>query len=149
MEANKIIELISPCGIYCGGCSLYLAKDNPELAQVLIKHGVKAEDLPCPGCRAVEGNCKHLDGTCENFGCAQEKCVSFCYECDDFPCNRLHPAADRANSLPHNLKMFAQCYIRNHGPEAFIAHIPEMRKRYFNGIISYGKGPILPEDGKE
>lgn len=139
-------KLISPCGIYCGGCSLYLVKDHPELKDMLLQHGVKESQIPCPGCRAVDGNCKHLEETCEQFLCAKDKGVTYCYECDDFPCNRLHPAADRANSLPHNLKMFAQCYIRKHGPEAYIAKLPELRKRYFTGKISYGKGPLLPED---
>ncbi len=146
MENNQTTDLISPCGIYCGGCSLYLAKDHPEIIPMLLQHGVKEADLPCPGCRALDGNCKHLDARCEQFACAEEKDVHFCYECEDFPCNRLHPAADRAGSLPHNLKMFAQCYIQKHGPEAYIAKLPEMKKRYFSGKISYGKGPLLPED---
>jgi hypothetical protein len=147
MNTIRPIDLISPCAIYCGGCSLYLVKDRPELKPILLQHGVKEEDLPCPGCRAVDGHCKHLDdGQCEQFVCAKEKQVTYCHECDEFPCNRLHPAADRADSLPHNLKMFAQCYISKHGPEAYIAKLPEMRKRYFAGKISYGKGPRLPED---
>jgi hypothetical protein len=44
------------------------------------------------------------------------------------------------------MKMFAQCYIQKYGPEAYIAKLPEIRKRYFSGKISYGKGPLLPDD---
>ena len=141
-------DLVAPCGIWCGGCSLYLVKEQPHLREMLIKHGVKEEQLPCEGCRAEDGNCKHLDERCEQYACAQDKGITYCYECQDFPCNRLHPAADRAESLPHNLKMFAQCYIQAHGPEAYLAKLPEMRKRYFVGKISYGKGPLLPDDKK-
>ncbi|MDD2596481.1 MAG: DUF3795 domain-containing protein [Candidatus Cloacimonetes bacterium] len=146
MEHHQAKELISPCGIYCGGCSLYLAKDRPEIIPMLLQHGVTEDQLPCSGCRGEDGNCKHLDARCEQYACAQDKGVSFCFECEDFPCNRLLPAADRANSLPHNMKMFAQCYIQKYGPEAYIAKLPEIRKRYFSGKISYGKGPLLPDD---
>lgn len=139
-------DLIAPCGIWCGGCSLYLAKDRPELKEMLLKHGVREEQLPCPGCRAVDGNCPHLEGRCDHYACAQDKGVAYCFECDDFPCTKLHPAADRADSLPHNLKMYAQCYIQRHGAAAYLAKLPELRKRYFAGKISYGKGPLLPDD---
>ncbi len=146
MTDSRKAELLAPCGIWCGGCSLYLVKDRPELMSILLQHGVREEDLPCPGCRAVEGKCKHIRKRCEQFACAKAKGVSFCYECDEFPCKRLHPAADRAGSLPHNLKMYALCYIKRYGPIAYIDHLPEMRRRYFNGKVCYGKGPQLPED---
>jgi len=125
---------------------MYLAKDDPQLKTMLMGHGFIEEDLPCPGCRAVDGNCKHLDGQCEQYLCSMDKGIRYCYECDEFPCNKLHPAADRANALPHNLKMFAQCYMKAHGAEAYIEKLPEMRKRYFTGKITFGKGPLLPED---
>jgi len=146
MNESERIELIAPCAIWCGGCSLFLVKEKPELKAMLLQHGVKEEDIPCPGCRAVDGMCKHLDGQCEQFLCAKEKGIKYCHECDVFPCNRLHPAADRSTSLPHNLKMFAQCYIARFGAEAYLAKLPEMRRRYFTGKISYGKGPLLPEE---
>jgi len=146
MKELSPTELIAPCAVWCGGCSLYLVKDKPELKEMLLKHGVTEDQIPCPGCRAVDGFCKHLDGQCDQFFCAQEKGVTFCHECDEFPCNALHPAADRASSLPHNLKMFAQCFIQKFGAEAYLKKLPEMRKRYFTGKISYGKGPQLPEE---
>jgi hypothetical protein len=70
-----------------------------------------------------------------------------CYECGEFPCQKLIPAADRANALPHNLKMFSQIYIQRHGVEAWKAKLPELRKRYFAGKIRDGKGPLL--EGEE
>jgi len=137
--------LVSPCGIYCGECSAYKAKDNPELINMLVQHGMKEESLPCPGCRAVDGNCPHLESRCENYICAEKQGVTMCFECEDFPCNKLHPAADRANVLPHNMKIFSQLYIKKHGVEAWKKHLPEIRRRYFTGKISYGKGPLLAD----
>ena len=140
------IQDVSPCGIYCGECSAYKAKDNPGLIPVLVAHGMKDKDLPCPGCRAVEGNCPHLEARCENYICAEEHNVDMCFECDHFPCNKLHPAADRAEALPHNMKLYSQLYIQNHGLKAWKEQYAAMRLRYFRGKISYGKGPLLEEE---
>lgn len=143
MLKNKDYELVSPCGIYCAECSVYRVKDHPELKPMLLAAGVKESQMPCPGCRAVDGNCPHLEARCENYACAELHGVDMCFECEDFPCNKLHPAADRANALPHNMKMFSQCYIKRHGVKAWIEQLPLIRKRYFTGKISYGKGPQL------
>lgn len=143
MLTDQAFELISPCGINCADCSVYKVKDHPELKAVLLAHGLKEEQLPCPGCRAMEGACPHLDAPCENYACAKEHQVTMCFECDSFPCEKLHPAADRANVLPHNMKVFSQCYIQKHGVQAWLEKLPEIRLRYFKGIISYGKGPRL------
>ncbi len=145
MITKEEVSLVSPCGIYCAECSMYKAKDNPELKDMLISMGMKAESIPCPGCRAMDGNCPHLESRCENYICAEEKDVLMCFECEDFPCIKLHPAADRANTLPHNIKLFSQLYIQKHGVEAWKKHLPEMRKRYFSGKISFGKGPLLDD----
>ncbi|MDZ4121071.1 MAG: DUF3795 domain-containing protein, partial [Candidatus Cloacimonadaceae bacterium] len=111
MLVNEDYALVSPCGIYCAECAAYKVKDHPELLPLLTANGLKAEDLPCPGCRAVDGNCLHLGSRCENYACAMEHNVTMCHECEDFPCNKLLPALDRADRLPHNLKIYSQCYI--------------------------------------
>jgi hypothetical protein len=41
------------------------------------------------------------------------------------------------------MKLYSQLYIQKHGIEAWKQHLPEIRKRYFTGKISYGKGPQL------
>ncbi|MBN2828874.1 MAG: DUF3795 domain-containing protein [Candidatus Cloacimonetes bacterium] len=146
MLKNSELALVSPCGMYCAECSAYKVKDNPELMKLLVATGLKEENLPCLGCRAVDGNCLHLDGRCEQFICVEEHGIEMCYECDDFPCSKLNPSVDRANTLPHNMKMFNQCYIQNHGVRAWIAKIPEIRKRYYTGKITFGKGPLIDNE---
>jgi len=145
MTSNQELELISPCGIYCGECACYKVKDNPAILPALLANGIKEEQLPCPGCRTVDGNCLHLEARCENYICAEEHGVDMCYECEDFPCVKLHPALDRANVLPHNLKMYSQCYIQRFGVQAWLEKLPELKLRYFRGKISYGKGPQLED----
>ncbi|MDZ4120875.1 MAG: DUF3795 domain-containing protein [Candidatus Cloacimonadaceae bacterium] len=146
MLKNKDFEMISPCGIYCADCSVFKVKDNPELMPLLLANGLKAEQLPCPGCRAVDGNCPHLPERCDHYACAEKHEVDMCFQCDVFPCNKLHPATDRANVLPHNMKMYSQCFIQRFGAKEWIKQLPTIRKRYFTGKITYGRGPLLEDE---
>ncbi len=80
------------------------------------------KDQPiCNGCRAENGCCKlhDLPGGCRVYGCSKEMKVDFCFQCDDFPCDYLHPYADMASSLPHNTKVFNLCLIKKMGLEAW------------------------------
>ena len=144
---DKELELVSPCGIYCAECSVFKVKDNPALKEVLLASGLKEEQMPCPGCRAVEGCCPHLPERCENYACAERHEVDMCFQCEVFPCNKLHPAVDRANFLPHNMKMYSQCFIKKYGVKEWIRQLPKIKIRYFKGKISYGRGPLL--DGED
>lgn len=72
-------ELIAPCGMNCATCSNYLALENDVRAK-----GVK---LPyCKGCRPRNKKCSFIKKKCERL--LNQK-VEFCYECDDFPCDKL------------------------------------------------------------
>ena len=82
---------------------------------------------------------------CATYTCAQEKGATFCFDCGDFPCAKLNPAADRADVLPHNTKMFNLCTIQRLGVEDFVNASPEIRRRYYKGKMIVGKGPQLPE----
>ncbi len=43
------------CGIYCGECECHKAKDDLKLMEYMKSKGIP--NLPCPGCREVEGRC--------------------------------------------------------------------------------------------
>lgn len=143
MKTEDEITLVAPCGIPCGDCSAYKAKDDPTLLELLISRGIKREGLPCPGCRPAKGNCPAVDGTCETYACVTEHAVDFCFECPEFPCAKLNPAADRANAIPHNTKVFNLCFIQRQGLAKFMEKSPEIKQRYFQGKMSIGKGPLL------
>lgn len=138
------IALIAPCGIYCGDCGARLVKDRPAALDTLLAMGFRKEDLPCPGCRAVKGNCAAVTGTCETYSCIQGRGFDFCFECPDFPCPRLNPAADRAGVLPHNTKVFNLCFIERQGLDRFREKGPEIKQRYYRGKMEIGRGPQLP-----
>ena len=143
MKLYQRMRLLAPCGIDCGTCELYLCKDDRNLFEELVRRDIPEEKLPCPGCRAVKGNCPELSSTCQTFACVKNRELDYCFECDEFPCMRLHPAADRAHQLTHNLKIYNLCQLMNQGPEAFIELSPENRLRYYKGKMMIGRGPEI------
>ncbi len=143
MNKGNGSELAAPCGIYCGECKVYRAKDDPVLKEALIAAGIPGEKVPCAGCRPGGGDCPVLTGECATYECVTGRGLDYCYECGDFPCPHLNPAADRANVLPHNIKVFNLCYIRHQGLAAWLEKAPEIQRKYFAGKMSVGSGPQL------
>ena len=135
------IKLVAPCGIDCGTCELYMSKDNEQLYTYLISRGIPEDKIPCAGCRNIEGYCPVIGEKCETYKCVENKGVKFCYECDDFPCLKLLPSADRADVLPHNTKMFNLCTIKKIGKEKFVKESLHIKNLYYKGKIEIGKGP--------
>jgi hypothetical protein len=147
MATNERLRLVAPCGIDCGVCELNMSRDNPRLTEYLVSRGIPREKLPCQGCRGVEGNCPVLGGKCDTYACASERGVQFCYECGDFPCSKLSPAADRADVLPHNMKTFNLCTIKRSGLEGFVGQSMLIKQRYYQGKMEIGRGPKLGAGG--
>ena len=144
MKSTKYFSLTAPCGIDCSTCQCYKAKDDPKLlAYLAALPAFKNSSLPCKGCRSVEGKCPALGGICATYTCTLEHQVDFCFECPEFPCGKLNPSADKAEILPHNLKVFNLCYIKNHGLDKFTAKQPEIREKYFTGKMVIGNGPHI------
>ena len=139
MDNSK--KMTAVCGIYCAECECHKAKDSEVLFKYLVNAGIKAESLPCPGCREGKGKCPPIKDECLTYNCAQSKNVDFCFECAEFPCEKLNPSADRATVLPHNLKVYNLCYIKNQGIEKFAEDAAAIKNRYFKGKMAIGKGP--------
>ncbi len=148
MTVNK--EMIAPCGIYCEPCPLYRAQFDEALRQSLSERLQRPpEEVPCRGCRPTAGSPTPLHGeVCCTFACAENKGHETCGECADFPCNLLHPAADRAAILPHNCKVFSLLVLRRDGVERWAEQYPQIGQRYYQGRMVIGSGPMLPDDEK-
>ena len=67
-------ELIAPCGMNCGICMAYLREKNK-----------------CPGCRTIDINQPVTRAKCRIKNCAtfQNEKAKYCFECNEFPCDRL------------------------------------------------------------
>lgn len=140
---NDRKNMVAPCGLDCGICELYLSGKDEKLKQYLISSGIQGEALPCAGCRNIDGQCPVIQGQCATFECAREKNVSFCSECRDFPCSKLAPAADRADILPHNTKVYNLCVVKKDGLDSFINKSLDIKLNYYKGKMKIGNGPEL------
>jgi hypothetical protein len=131
--------LTAPCGKDCFNCPLYIGEENKENRQAFLsRNNLSPDKFMCKGCRPHDGNCVGLeilgiDGHCKLYSCVKEKKVEFCFECTEFPCPRLQPVADRAERVPHALKIFNLCMIQKHGLEKWAA---EHSKNIFTGYYT-------------
>jgi len=138
------LRLTAPCGLDCFNCAMYRAAfDEEAMAEVkrLARlHGVDPEMALCKGCRD-QGGCIALHANvsqrgegepCGAYACTKEKGLDFCYECDDFPCDHLHPYCDRADKVPHNTKVYNLCLIKKMGLEKWAEEkAAQVRETYF------------------
>jgi len=134
--------MTAPCGLDCFNCDLYLAQEDQD-ARIRLEQVARQLDLPvssffCRGCRLHDGQIpihKVLFGQdhfCAAYECAKAKGAQFCGDCEEFPCDHLHPLADKADTLPHNTKVFNCCLIRKMGVSKWGASkAAEVRKNYF------------------
>jgi hypothetical protein len=131
-------ELTAPCGLDCFNCVFYLAKDDEEAREQVDafaqKYGFPTEKAICKGCRTRNGI--PLLGTepCKVFKCVSSKGIESCADCSDFPCDNLHPYADMASVVPHNMKVFNLALIRKMGVEKWAQEKAKLaRDTYFTG----------------
>jgi len=123
------LQMTAPCGLACFNCHSYMANEQEsergKLNRDLRLTGIPVEVWLCKGCRNQQGI---LDShklffnrtePCYVYKCTREKNINFCYECSDFPCDHLHPHADRAATVPHNTKVFNLCLIKKMGLESW------------------------------
>ncbi len=136
------LQMTAPCGLACFNCHLYSGNQNKDISQLLERdtrlNGVPAEVMICDGCRNQGGVLKshqfffNRTEPCYVYKCTTEKGINFCYECDDFPCDHLHPHADRANQVPHNTKLFNLCLIKKMGLEKWAKEkAASVKENYF------------------
>ena len=68
-------DRIPACGVFCGGCPIYVRDKNP-----------------CPGAEINKSRCEN----CKTFHlCCQSRGIEHCYECGIFPCSKFKGFAKR------------------------------------------------------
>lgn len=131
------LHMTAPCGLDCFNCPAYLARENDELRAGISKRlGVPAEQASCDGCRNHGGRIPFLGMTepCNVYKCILAKGIQLCSECTEFPCDHLHPYADKASLVPHNTKVFNLCLIKKMGLESWARDkAKSVKKTYFEG----------------
>ncbi|MCP3922297.1 MAG: DUF3795 domain-containing protein [Desulfobacterales bacterium] len=137
------LKMTAPCGLDCFNCHFFLAhEDENEMKKVEAlaeRFNFEADKMLCKGCRSHDGKIPlqmHIYGEkhfCAAYECIKKKGLDFCYECDDFPCDNLHPYADQAENLPHNYKVFNLCLINKMGLEKWANEkSKDVRNDYYN-----------------
>lgn len=103
-------NLIAPCGMNCGICAGYLA----------FKHDIKNKGVKmsyCIGCRPRDKKCAFLKKRCDLL---THNKVTYCYECKDFPCERLIHI-DKRYRTHYKMSMIGNLkFIRKNGIEKFL-----------------------------
>jgi len=133
-------KMTAPCGLDCFNCPMFLAASDDKIRKGIAERlGLPEEKASCPGCRAQGGTIEFLGmkEPCSVYKCITEKGIDFCSDCGDFPCDHLHPYADRATMVPHNTKVFNLCLIRKMGLKAWAeTKAAGVKKTYFKGKFS-------------
>lgn len=114
MDYKEIVKVLAPCGLNCNKCFAFDAGeiqhhamklktllgsfdkyaerfvrlvdpvfDNYPAFKKLLDHLTLGD---CRGCR--KGECKYAG--CGVITCHREKGVDFCFQCEDFPCEKSH-----------------------------------------------------------
>jgi len=137
-------EITTTCGLDCFNCKLYQDGISEEMKfKLAAQLGIAPERVPCKGCREQKG-CRLHYTDCPTLDCVTAKGVEFCFECAEFPCSRLQPAADGADRYPHNMKLYNLCRMKLVGVEQWTEQeATEIRARYFKGKFVVGLGPTL------
>jgi len=134
--------LTAPCGLDCFNCPLLEGNITEDIKNHMAKQlNMQPHEVVCKGCRSEEGRCKAA-AKCATYKCVQSKGHTFCYECNDFPCDFYLPTKNAAH-YPHNMKLYNLCRIKLVGLDAWFNEVPEIRNRYYNGEFVQGKGPAI------
>lgn len=106
-ETSK--QMIAVCGLDCGSCDIRRVPTDPEAAQRVVawfkEMGWLEEDegvseviqrsMYCTGCRGDRS--VHWSSDCWILQCCvDDRGLTFCYECDVFPCERLNDWAQQS-----------------------------------------------------
>jgi len=119
----------APCGIYCKRCP-----------------GVEA--FNCKGCREQKGQILKFP-ECKTYECVMSKGHRFCYECEEFPCEKLQPIVNFEIFTPHNSKIFNLLMIQKHGITKWNEMCEEKSDLYYKGRkVQYG-GDTLTLEAKD
>jgi hypothetical protein len=107
LELGFAPGLIAPCGMNCGICISYFG----------YTMGGKRRKMACRGCQVRKSRCAFLQKHCSRLA---RKEVGYCYECPDFPCERLR-RLDRVYRKRFGMSMIENLrHIQGQGIDKFL-----------------------------
>lgn len=152
MEINP--DFISPCGLYCGVCAIYIAhRDNNKKFKERLKglysgevfgkgtlpnsKNLSTEDIRCRGCLSDDlfMHCHQ----CEIRDCTQKKGYTGCHQCDEFPCQHIENFPMTIGkkvilrAVPYRRKVGTKKWIQDEEARYFC---PECNNKVFRGVVT-------------
>lgn len=146
-------DFISPCGLYCGVCAIYIADrdNNVKLKERLVNlykggtpgkgllpgsENLSVNDIKCNGCMSNDQfmHCSQ----CDIRKCAKDKGYTGCHECDEFPC---HYIDNFSMAVGKKVILRAVPYRREFGDEKWVKDeearyiCPECGAKVFRGAM--------------
>lgn len=129
MEKNlkkELKELVGICGIYCGTCPKYLAPRQGDLEYIrknAQETGLSPEDIRCDGCLSdrVFPSCRDCRHGFRR--CAAQIGVTWCFECSEFPCQRLRDflPIHVVNGISHHARLIEELqFLKKYGIEKWV-----------------------------
>jgi len=114
---------IAVCGLNCAKCDIYMASHgNKEVRTKLIEWFKKERNLDidpvCDGCRGSPE--RHWSADCKFLVCARRKEVQHCFECGDFPCEKIEAFSSDGHAH-HRRTVENMKRMREIGLDAWIA----------------------------
>ncbi len=137
------LKSIAPCGVDCFNCGAYEENMTELIRKNILKMSGKEYINACKGCRGMNGKNLPMADECETYKCILIHKVDFCNECAEFPCGKLSPCADKANFVPHNMKVFNLCRMKKVGIDKWVEESKSIREKYFKGEFVPGDEPVL------
>jgi hypothetical protein len=117
---------IAYCGLNCAKCDIYFAgHGNEKLRNEIVewflkerKETIKPEQVRCDGCKGSLDS--HWSADCEMMQCAKKKGIQHCFQCGDFPCQRLNNFA--SDGVAHHKRTVENLKrMKEMGMDAWIA----------------------------
>jgi predicted RNA-binding Zn-ribbon protein involved in translation (DUF1610 family) len=106
------------CGLYCGACDVLQANSAGTYEALARAWGMESDGLRCHGCKSEVNAVYCLD--CDIKACAESKGIEFCFECVDYPCQRLVSFRNDQHAH-HSIVLQNLGEIRKLGTEAWLA----------------------------
>ncbi len=105
---NDPTSLLAVCGLYCGACYHHRASfpDGQHLLRPEFRGSRPLEGFTCQGCRSAKLYIHPGCAECAIRDCADQKGITHCGECDEFPCARL--IAFQTDGRAHHLPILEQ-----------------------------------------
>ena len=134
-------ELLAPCGLWCGVCSIYIAHENnnikfkEKLLPAYKAFAKTLDDIACTGCLS-EDTVFPVCKMCAIKKCCKDRNIKGCYQCEEFPCKYIDNFP-----IPVGKKVILRSvpFWRKHGTEKYVEaemdryHCPECGNQLFRG----------------